>query len=35
VTATWDPLQYNLYKDERSRPFFELLARIPTAAFGR
>lgn len=29
MTATWDPKQYALYADERSRPFFELLARVP------
>jgi trans-aconitate 2-methyltransferase len=27
--TTWDPKQYALYSDERSRPFFELLGRIP------
>jgi trans-aconitate 2-methyltransferase len=29
MTTTWDPQQYALYSDERSRPFFELLARVP------
>ena len=24
----WDPVQYTMYGDERSRPFFELLARV-------
>jgi len=24
----WDPAQYSRFRDERSRPFFELLARI-------
>ena len=24
----WDPAQYQRYSDERSRPFFELLARV-------
>jgi trans-aconitate 2-methyltransferase len=28
----WDPAQYLRYADERSRPFFDLLARVPTAA---
>jgi trans-aconitate 2-methyltransferase len=27
----WDPGQYERYNDERGRPFFELLARIPVA----
>jgi trans-aconitate 2-methyltransferase len=31
--TTWDPKQYSLYRDERSRPFFELLDRIPDRAF--
>jgi trans-aconitate 2-methyltransferase len=25
----WDPQQYDVYADERSRPFHELLARVP------
>src|SRR5580704_1771398 len=24
----WDPAQYDRYSDERSRPFFELIARV-------
>jgi trans-aconitate 2-methyltransferase len=28
----WDPRQYSLYGDERSRPFFELLARVDVNA---
>jgi trans-aconitate 2-methyltransferase len=28
---TWDPQQYLRYADERSRPFHELVARIPVA----
>ncbi|HVT65919.1 MAG TPA: methyltransferase domain-containing protein [Mycobacteriales bacterium] len=28
----WDPVQYLRYADERSRPFFDLLARVPVAA---
>jgi trans-aconitate 2-methyltransferase len=27
--AVWDPQQYDVYADERSRPFHELLARVP------
>ncbi len=27
--ASWDPEQYNRFADERSRPFFDLVARIP------
>ena len=27
-TLRWDPVQYTMYGDERSRPFFELLARV-------
>ena len=33
MTATWDPKQYAMYRDERSRPFLELLGRIPDRAF--
>lgn len=33
ATATgWDPGQYLRYADERSRPFFDLLARVPAQA---
>jgi trans-aconitate 2-methyltransferase len=28
----WDPAQYLRYADERSRPFFDLLARVPVTA---
>ena len=28
----WDPAQYQRYSDERSRPFFELLARVGAAS---
>ncbi len=28
----WDPSQYKRYSDERSRPFFELLARVAATA---
>ena len=28
----WDPVQYTMYADERSRPFFELIARIDVGA---
>lgn len=27
----WDPRQYDVYADERSRPFAELLARVPAS----
>jgi trans-aconitate 2-methyltransferase len=27
----WDPEQYERYNDERGRPFYELLARVPVA----
>jgi trans-aconitate 2-methyltransferase len=30
----WDPDQYRRYSDERSRPFFELLARVAATAPG-
>ncbi len=33
TSATWDPHQYALYGDERSRPFFELLARVPDRGY--
>lgn len=29
MTADWDVRQYERYRDERSRPFFDLLARVP------
>ena len=28
----WDPNQYSMYADERSRPFFELLGRVDVAS---
>jgi trans-aconitate 2-methyltransferase len=28
VPMRWDPAQYDRYSDERSRPFFELIARV-------
>jgi trans-aconitate 2-methyltransferase len=31
VAPRWDPGQYLRYADERSRPFFDLLARVPTS----
>jgi trans-aconitate 2-methyltransferase len=31
---TWDPQQYLRFDDERSRPFFELIARVPPLATG-
>ena len=30
----WDPGQYRLFSGERSRPFFELLARVGATAPG-
>ena len=27
--ATWDPTQYEQFADQRTRPFFDLLARVP------
>ena len=30
----WDPARYEVYADERSRPFIELLARVPAEAPG-
>src|SRR5262245_52613104 len=30
----WDPAQYQRYSDERSRPFFELLARVGATSPG-
>jgi trans-aconitate 2-methyltransferase len=32
VAASWDPLRYGRYADERSRPFHELLARVRAAS---
>lgn len=32
VQPTWDPARYLAYADERSRPFGELLARVPARA---
>jgi trans-aconitate 2-methyltransferase len=32
LTPGWDPAQYLRYADERSRPFFELLARVPATS---
>jgi trans-aconitate 2-methyltransferase len=32
MMASWDPLTYLRYSDERSRPFFDLLARIGASA---
>src|SRR5258708_16213409 len=32
--AMWDPAQYLNFADERSRPFFDLVARIRAAAPG-
>lgn len=31
MTHTWDPELYDVYADERSRPFVDLLARVRTA----
>ncbi len=28
----WNPAQYERFRDERKRPFFELLARVDAAA---
>jgi trans-aconitate 2-methyltransferase len=33
--VTWDPTQYDLFKSERSRPFFDLLALVQPAPGGR
>jgi trans-aconitate 2-methyltransferase len=30
----WDPRQYARYRDERARPFFELLQRVPERVYG-
>jgi trans-aconitate 2-methyltransferase len=32
MTMRWDPAQYGLYADQRSRPFFDLIARIGAAS---
>ncbi len=32
---TWDPVQYRRFRDERSRPFFDLLARVPDRPYRR
>jgi trans-aconitate 2-methyltransferase len=31
----WDPGQYGKFRDDRARPFFDLLARVPDRRFGR
>ena len=33
--TTWDPTTYLAFSDERSRPFFDLLARVPTTVARR
>jgi trans-aconitate 2-methyltransferase len=33
--VTWDPAQYEKFRGERSRPFFDLLARVPERAYAR
>jgi trans-aconitate 2-methyltransferase len=35
VSGTWDPAQYERFKDERSRPFFDLLALLSPHPSGR
>ena len=32
MMASWDPVTYLRFSDERSRPFFDLVARIGTSA---
>lgn len=32
---TWDPVQYGRFRDERSRPFHDLLARVPERPYRR
>ncbi|HYF00295.1 MAG TPA: methyltransferase domain-containing protein [Planctomycetota bacterium] len=34
-SGTWDPAQYARFADERSRPFFDLLARVPGRPYAR
>jgi trans-aconitate 2-methyltransferase len=34
VAGAWDPAQYERFKDERSRPFFDLLALVQPAPGG-
>jgi len=34
VTDTWNPSQYERFRDERSRPFFDLLALVRSPAVG-
>lgn len=29
IRARWDPHQYQRFSDERSRPFFDLVGRVP------
>jgi trans-aconitate 2-methyltransferase len=35
VAGAWDPAQYERFKDERSRPFFDLLSLVAPAAGGQ
>src|SRR6185369_15051304 len=35
MTGRWDPGQYERFKNERSRPFFDLLALVQPAPGGR
>jgi trans-aconitate 2-methyltransferase len=35
VSGAWDPARYERFKDERSRPFFDLLALVQPAPGGR
>jgi trans-aconitate 2-methyltransferase len=32
TSPSWDPAQYQRYADERARPYFDLVARVETAA---
>jgi trans-aconitate 2-methyltransferase len=34
VWDMWDPGQYEIFGGERSRPFFELVGRVPRDGFG-